>query len=412
MSPSASARTADLTAASTADREEHAVIFRVFAAMAMAASALSIDSILPAFSRIRAELHLAPGSSATAGLITAFFLGLAVGQIPVGLAADRFGRRPLLIASCAVYLVGVAGMAVSSALPAMMAARFVWGLGAAGLRVGAMAMVRDRFVGARMAREMAFVMAVFLIVPVFAPSLGAAVIHLFAWRAVLALSGAFGVLLGVWTFMIPETLDPARRQPLRLGQVVAASKAIVASRAALRYSLLLTAVFGVFSSYLASSERIVDDVFHRKSMFPYLFGFVGVAMGVASILVGRNVERVGLVRVIRLAITAYLVSAIAVLALVLWGDGRPPFWAYWLMLTLVLILHNVVFANVNSAAMVPVGHVAGTASAVVGTLSTAVGAGVGALIDHAYDGTVRPLALAFVAAGAAAALLGLPISAI
>lgn len=377
--------------------------------MAMAASAMSIDSILPAFTKIRAELGLAPDSSATAGLITAFFLGLALGQIPIGIGADRFGRRPVLFLSSAIYLLGIAGMAASTSLITMMVSRFVWGLGAAGLRTAAMAMVRDRFVGARMAREMSFVMAVFLIVPVFAPALGSAVLHFFVWRVVLLFSAAFGVILAGLTVLMPETLAVESQQPFHVSQLVVATRAIVRNRASFRYTLLLTALFGVFSSYLASSERIIEDVFNRKSQFPLLFGGVGVVMGILSILVGRNVERIGLVRVIRTSIVGYLAMTVVVAVIVLMNDGIPPFWPYWITLTALLGLHNVVFPNVNSATMIPLGEVAGTASAVIGTLSTAVGAVVGTLIDHAYDGTVRPLAIAFVVSGLIAVTLALPI---
>jgi MFS transporter, DHA1 family, multidrug resistance protein len=386
-----------------------AIKFRVFAAMAMAASALSIDSILPAFSKIRSELGLEEGSSATAGLITAFFIGLAVGQIPIGLLADRYGRRPVLWLSSAVFLLGIAGMSVSHSLTAMLISRFVWGLGGAGLRTAALAMIRDRFVGARMAREMSFVMAVFLIVPIIAPVLGAAVLKAFSWRMVLVLSAAFGVILGALTFAIPETLDRTTQQPLRLAQIGVASRAIVKNRTTLRYALLLTAIFGVFSSYLASSERIVGDIFGRKSMFPVLFGAVGVVMGTLSILVGRQVERVGLVKVIRSAVAIYAVIGVLTFVISLTGSGVPSFWPFWIALTALLGLHNIVFPNVNSAAMIPLGHVAGTAGAVIGTVSTAVGAVVGAIIDKAFDGTVRPLSFAFMLSGLIAVVLALPI---
>jgi MFS transporter, DHA1 family, multidrug resistance protein len=388
---------------------EGAMKFRVFAAMAMAASALSIDSILPAFSKIRSELGLASGSSATAGLITAFFIGLAFGQIPTGLLADRYGRRPVLWLSAAIFLVGIGGMSLSTSLTAMLISRFVWGLGAAGLRTAALAMIRDRFVGARMAREMSFVMAVFLIVPIFAPVVGAAVLKAFSWRMVLLLSAAFGVVLCVLTFIIPETLDRTTRQPLRVSQIGVAARAIVANRTTFRYSLLLMAIFGVFSSYLASSERMVGDIFDRKSQFPVLFGVVGVAMGVLSILVGRRVERIGLVKVIRVAVVAYLAVGVLTFVISLTGNGVPSFWPFWIVLTGLLSLHNIVFPNVNSAVMIPLGQIAGTAGAVIGTVSTAGGAIVGAVIDKAFDGTVRPLSFAFMISGVVAAALALPI---
>ena len=188
-----------------------AVKFRVFAAMAMAAGAMSIDSILPAFSRIRGELHLPEGSSATAGLLTLFFVGSAIGQIPMGLFADRFGRRTLVSSAAVVYLIGIGVVAISSSLGAMLVGRFVWGFGAAGLQIGAISMLRDRFVGARMAREMAFVMAVFFVVPVLAPSVGAGIIAIAPWRTVLAVSGVFGAMLFVGARLMPDTL-PVERQ--------------------------------------------------------------------------------------------------------------------------------------------------------------------------------------------------------
>jgi MFS transporter, DHA1 family, multidrug resistance protein len=150
-------------------------------------------------------------------------------------------------------------------------------------------------------------------------------------------------------------------------------------------------------------------VYGRKAMFPFLFGGVGLAMGILSVIVGRNVERIGLVKVIRTSVVGYLISTVVVLGVVLLSNGAPYFWLYWLTLTAVLAIHNIVFPNVNSAAMIPLGHVAGTASALVGTLSGAAGALMGAGVDRAFDGTVRPLTSAFVLSGIVALGLAYPI---
>lgn len=181
------------------------------------------------------------------------------------------------------------------------------------------------------------------------------------------------------------------------------------NRTTLRYSLVLMAIFGVFSSYLASSERMVGDIFGRKSQFPVLFGGVGVVMGALSILVGRRVERIGLVKVIRIAVVCYFIASVLTFVISLSGSGIPSFWPFWIVLTAMLALHNIVFPNVNSAAMVPLGQIAGTAGAVIGTVSTAGGAIVGAIIDKAFDGTVRPLSFAFMISGVIAVALALPI---
>ena len=372
---------------------------RAFTGLSLASAAISIDLILPAFSRIRADLGLAADSAATAGLVTAFFLGMAVGPIPLGLLADRYGRRSTFLATCALFITGALLAAAAPTLGLMLIARFVWGLGAAGLRVIAVAAIRDRFVGADMAREMAFAMTVFACVPVFAPVVGAGLIKFMPWRGTFVVCAGFGMVLALWSLRLPESLPVERRQPLQLRQVGVATMAIVRSRAALLYTLASVAVFGSFSSYLATSERVIDEVFHRRSWFPFVFGGTAILMGAASMAVGRSVERIGLDRLIRWALFGYTISAVLMYAVSRGAGGRPNFWPWIALLAIVLVFYNVLFPNLNAATMIPVGHVAGTAAAVYATVTTAAGAVVGERLDKAFDGTVNPFSLSFAIAG-------------
>jgi DHA1 family bicyclomycin/chloramphenicol resistance-like MFS transporter len=380
-------------------REPSRLELRAFAGLSMASAAISIDLILPAFGRIRTDLGLAADSAATAGLVTAFFLGMAFGPIPFGLFADRFGRRWVLLASCALFVGGALAAAAVPSLHWMLWARFVWGLGAAGLRVIAVATIRDRFAGADMAREMAFAMTIFILVPVVAPALGAGLIKFMPWRGTFVVCAAFATAIAVWSLRLPESLPVDRRQPLQLRQVGIATMAIVRSRAALLYTLASVAIFGAFSSYLASSERVIDEVFHRRAWFPFIFGATAILMGAGSMSVGRNVGRIGLDRLIRWSLIAYTAAAVAMYAVSRSAGGHPSFWPFVLLLAAVLVGHNVLFPNLNAAAMMPVGHVAGTAAAVYATVTTAAGAVVGAWLDNAFDGTVNPFSLAFAVAG-------------
>jgi DHA1 family bicyclomycin/chloramphenicol resistance-like MFS transporter len=186
---------------------------------------------------------------------------------------------------------------------------------------------------------------------------------------------------------------------LHFRQVGIATMAIVRSRAALLYTLASVALFGAFSSYLASSERVIDEVFHRRAWFPFIFGGTALLMGAGSMSVGRNVGRIGLDRLIRWSLIAYTVAAVAMYALSLSAGGHPSFWPFVLLLSVVLVGHNVLFPNLNAAAMMPVGHVAGTAAAVYATVTTAAGAIVGSWLDKAFDGTVNRFSLAFGVAG-------------
>lgn len=392
-----------------AGRQPSRLELRAFAGLSMASAAISIDLILPAFGRIRSDLGLAPGSAATAGLVTAFFLGMALGPIPFGLLADRFGRRWVLLGTCALFVGGALGAAAVPSLRWMLWARFAWGLGAAGLRVIAVATIRDRFGGADMAREMAFAMTIFILVPVVAPALGAGLIKVMPWRGTFVVCAAFGAAIAVWSLRLPESLPVDRRQPLRFRQVWVATAAIVRSRPALLYTLASVALFGAFSSYLASSERVIAEVFDRRSWFPFIFGGTAILMGMSSMAVGRNVERIGLDRLIRLSLIAYTAVAVAMYALSLSAGGRPSLWPFLILLSLVLVGHNVLFPNLNAGAMEPVGHVAGTAAAVYATVTTAAGALIGSRLDSAFDGTVNSFSLAFAVAGVVSLVLVLAV---
>lgn len=372
----------------------------------MASAALSIDMVLPAFSRIRTEFGLPADSAATAGLITAFFLGMSLGQIPAGLVADRVGRRRMLFGGAALYIAGALGSAVAPSLRWIIILRFIWGLGAAAMRVASVAMLRDRFSGAAMAREMAFVMTLFIMVPIVAPAIGSVVVKILPWRSIFVICASFGLLLTIWQYLrMPETLARANRQPLDVRQVWVATKAILASRPARMYTFALIPLQACFSSYLASSERVIGEAFDRPGMFPVFFGLTALGMGVASTIGGRSVERIGLHRLIRGALAGFTIAAALAAGLSLAGDGKPNFWAFFVVFGVALALYNVCTPNLNSAAMVPVGHVAGTAAAVIGTVSMATGSVIGIFIDRAFDGTANPLTVTFFVSGALALVL-------
>lgn len=180
-------------------RQPSRLELRAFTGLAMASAAISIDLILPAFKRIRDDLGLPADSAATAGLVTAIFLGMALGPIPFGLLADRFGRRWVMLGSCALFVGGALAAAAAPTLHLMLWARFFWGLGAAGLRVVAVATIRDRFVAADMAREMAFAMTVFILVPVVAPAAGAGLVEVMPWRGTFVVCASFASLIALWS---------------------------------------------------------------------------------------------------------------------------------------------------------------------------------------------------------------------
>lgn len=175
--------------------------------MSMAMTALAIDVMLPAFADIRESMDLPANSPDVSGLITAFFLGLAVAQIPAGVLADRYGRKPVLRIGLVLYTLGAVGTMFAPSLGWMLVARFLWGLGAGGPRVVAIAIVRDRYSGDQMARMMSLVMAMFILIPVIAPSIGSLLLVFGPWPTVFGFCAVASSLVALACFTV------ARRGP-------------------------------------------------------------------------------------------------------------------------------------------------------------------------------------------------------
>ncbi|WP_372833859.1 MFS transporter, partial [Puniceibacterium confluentis] len=147
------------------------VEFIALIAMLFATIAFSIDSMLPALPEIGAALS--PGNLNRVQLvITSFVLGMGIGTFFTGPLSDTFGRKPVVLCGAILYIVASLVAARAQSLEVLLAARVVQGLGAAGPRVVALAIIRDLYQGRGMARIMSFVMIVFTLVPAIAPSMG------------------------------------------------------------------------------------------------------------------------------------------------------------------------------------------------------------------------------------------------
>ena len=375
------------------------VEFTSLLAMSMALAALGIDLMLPAFGAIRRDLQLPPNSTAVAGLITTYFIGLALGQLFYGPIADRYGRRPTLYVGYGIYAIGALAAALSPTLPLLLISRLIWGIGAAGPRVVTLAVIRDSFDGERMSRAMSFVMAVFILVPVVAPALGALVVSFASWRwlfaaCMLAVSG-----MALWAVRLPETLHPEHRQELRFGRVMTAARLVVSNRQTVTYTLAMTALYGAFSSYLASSEIIIGETFNRPGAFPVIFGGLALVMGGAMLANAKVVGRVGTRRLAHLVLFGYVgvAAVLAVIAVV--TDGRPPLAVFLVGMAAMVSSHALLIPNFNTMAMAPMASIAGTASSFIGSVQIAGGALLGAVLDRAFDGTMRPMAFGFLGYG-------------
>lgn len=379
--------------------------FIALIALATALGALGIDIMLPALGDIRVELGLGADSTAVAGLVTAYMVGMALGQLVYGPLSDRFGRRPALFVGFGVYIVGATAATFSTTLSLLLASRFVWGFGAAGSRSVTLAMIRDTHEGAEMSRTMSLVMAVFIIVPIIAPTIGSAILVVGPWRLVFGVCLAAAAIMAAWSVRLPETLRDEHRSTLRPRQLARAARLVLADRLAMGYMAAMTLLYGAFMSYLASSEIVIGRALGRPELFPYLFGGLAAVMGVGMLINARIVRFTGTRRVAHVTLCGYVIIAVAVFAAGAAFDGNPGVWGFAIGTAPMLIGHAMIIPNMMALAMSNMASIAGMAAAILGATQIAVGALLGSIVDRAFNGTVMPMWSGFAGYGLLALLM-------
>jgi MFS transporter, DHA1 family, multidrug resistance protein len=375
--------------------------FEFIALVALTTSlvAMSIDTMLPALGAMATELGAAHANDRQL-VLTAFFGGLSVGQLLYGPISDSTGRKTALSFGIGFFIVGNLVCALTHRFDVLLAGRVLTGFGAAGPRIVSTALVRDVYAGRAMARVMSFVSTVFILVPVLAPSIGQAVLAVTSWRAIFGGLVVIAVLNWVWFVLRqPETLPRERRVPFSLRTIAHGTVEVFKTPITLGYMLATGIIFAAFISYLSTVQQIFQEQYQLGGLFPVFFGVLASTIGVASFVNGRLVMRWGMQRLSRIALLC--ACALSIIAFVgAWlCDGNPPFAAFMGYLLACFFFNGILFGNFSARAMEPMGHIAGVAAAITGSVSSLVALALGTPFGRAYDGTVLPLIAGFLTCG-------------
>lgn len=377
--------------------------FVALIAALMAVNALAIDSMLPALPQIGQAFGVAnPNDNQL--ILTAYLLGFGVAQLFYGALADRYGRKPVMLAGLAIYVVTCGLCAFATSFEMMLVARALTGVGAAATRVLTVSIVRDSYSGRQMARVMSLSFIVFLAVPIIAPSLGQAIMLVAPWRWIFGVLAVFGMAVAVWMWIkLPETLHAEDRRPISIPSVLAAFKVVVGDRVAMGYTIAMTLVIGGLFGFLNSAQQVFVDVFDAGAAFPLIFAGIAGGMAVSSLLNAQIVDRLGMRRVSHSALIGYIAFAAIHAAVALMG--LETVWTFAILQAAMMFCFGMVASNFGAMAMEPLGHIAGMAASVQGFISTIGGAALGYVIGQRFDGTTVPLTLGFALLGFAALLV-------
>ena len=239
-----------------------------------------------------------------------------------GPLSDAFGRKPVVVAALILFIAGCVLSVTADSFSILLVGRILQGVGASGPRTVSVSMVRDLYSGREMARIMSIAMTIFMIVPIIAPALGQAIIFFASWRHIFSVFIGVGLLGLVWVLIRqPETLAEKNRRPLHLSNFIGGFIAVVRTRMALGYALAMGTTFGSFVGFLSSIQQIFHDTFGVGKWFPYLFAVMALFTGAALIYNTRLVMKVGMQKIVKMAMGSGVVISLFYLVLCISGQG-------------------------------------------------------------------------------------------
>jgi DHA1 family bicyclomycin/chloramphenicol resistance-like MFS transporter len=331
----------------------------------------AIDMYLPALPTIGQALGATPG--AVQATLIVFFLALGTGQVIYGPLSDMFGRKPPLYFGLALFGVGSIGCALAPDVQTLIALRFVQGLGACAGMVIPRAIVRDLHSGTEAARLMSTLMLVFSVSPILAPLTGSLLIEALGWRAVFWAVAGTAVFSTVLLFTsLPETRPPAERVGSSFAGALRGYWVLLRDRRFLGLTLIGGFGMASFFAYLANSSFVLIDHYGlTPRQYSVAFAANAASFIGASQFTARWGARFGLATMVKTAVTAYAAVMALALALQLAGvDGLV------VMLGLLFVGYGALGLVVPATMVLSMeehGAIAGTASALGGTLQFAAG---------------------------------------
>ena len=370
----------------------------------MSIVALSIDTILPALNPIGLSVGTV-NQNENQLLITMIFLGLGLGQLIFGPISDSFGRKPVVYIGFTVFMLASFLCIAAPNIEIMVIGRILQGIGLSASRSISIAMIRDRFEGDYMAKIMSFVVTIFILVPIIAPTLGKFLLDNYGWESIFYSQLLFGIVVLCWFWKRqPETLPPAYKKKFSMAIFINGSKEFIKYRSAVIFTLISGLATGSFMVFLSTSQHIFEVQYGLVDQFPYIFGALAFSVGVATFTNGTLVVMFGMKKLVTIFSIVFSLTSLLYIS-IFYGETNPSISILILFLALQFFSVGFLFGNVRSLAMQPLGHISGIGAAINGFISTIMAVPIATFIGSFVETTALPLFIGFAACGLGSLLL-------
>ncbi|SEK63423.1 multidrug effflux MFS transporter [Parapedobacter koreensis] len=373
-----------------ASTKRHRLFIFIILGLLSAVGPFSIDMYLPGFDSIAASLHTTVAHIQLS--LTSFFIGIASGQIVYGPLLDRFGRKIPLIVGLVIYIAASVGCALTNSADNLMIYRFIQALGSCGGMVASRAMVRDFFGPSESAKVFSLLMLVIGISPILAPTVGSFVIAHWNWHGIfIVLAVITACILAVVSFFLPESRGPNPEMSLMPKPITQSYWQVFKTRQFFTYAFAGGLASSGLYAYLAGSPYIMVSLYGLdEKQYGLVFAFIASALITASQLNSILLNKYSSEKIAKIALVTQ--SSIGLMLTFLCVTGLINLWLMIGLIFLFLGSQGFVFPNTSALALSPFSKLAGSASALMGSIQMGCGALSSALVSYLHNETTVPMA--------------------
>ena len=361
----------------------------IFLGLLTAVTPLATDMYLPSLPIMPGELHTSASNiQLTIGIMT---IGIAFGQLFAGPISDVLGRKKPLIIGNLLCVIATIICTYAPNIEVLLLGRFLQGITGSFGVVISKAVARDHASGPALIKLLASLMMVNGLAPVIAPLLGGQILIYETWRFIFIVLAGFSLLLLIGSFLFTESLPPTPRVEGGLQQAMHNYKTLLRDKAFLGHGGIQCFAFGAFFCYISGSSFVYQNIFHLNAQqFSYIFGLNSCGIILSSMISSRLSNVIKDYQLLQFSLSVLCIGSIHCLGAML---INMPFLVVTTILFFTVGLVSLFGAASFSMAMTKYGHLAGSASALLGFFSMVSAGIVSPIVGIAGSHTAIPMGI-------------------
>lgn len=352
-------------------------------------SPFSIDMYLPGFPAIAGDLQTTIDKVQLS--LTAYLVGISLGQILYGPLLDRFGRKNPLYVGLSIYVIASVGCAFTGSVNSLIVMRFLQALGGCAGIVAAQALVRDLFPVRQTAQAFSMITLVIAVSPMIAPTVGGYVTAAFGWSYVfIVLAGITLLIIASVHFLLPTGKGADPSMSLKPKAVLSNFYTVIRQPQFLVYTAAGGLATAAPFAYIAGSADVfINQYKFSEQQYGWIFAFLAFAMIGSTQLNHVLLKRFRSEQIIK----ATLIYQTMVGVLLTLGTYYGWYGKYTLIVMMFIFLtgQGLTSPNASALSLAPFTRQAGSASALMGSWRLGVGGIVSAIVSLLHNNTPLPM---------------------